>query len=85
MNGEGPVRLRWLVTGLSPVKTGFETRPLRMGFMLDEEPPGQVSVQVLRFYEPSPLNQRSPQIRQYLNLFLERNASFNKKNIKENS
>jgi hypothetical protein len=54
-NGEGPVRLRWLVAGLPPPKPGFETRSLNMGFVLNEVEPGQVSLQVLRFYEPSPL------------------------------
>lgn len=33
------------------------------GMMLDEVAHGQVSLQVLRCYEPSPLNQRSTQIR----------------------
>ena len=58
-NGEGPVQLRWSVAGLPPLKTGFETRPLQGGFMLDEVAPGQVSLQLLRFYEPPPLNDRS--------------------------
>lgn len=54
----------------------LSNRATAHGIMLDKVAHGQVSLQVLRCYDPSPLNQRSTQIRQYIDLFLEKKRFF---------
>ena len=42
-------RLRWLVTGLSPRRPGFDHAPDHVGLVVDEGILEQVSLQVLQF------------------------------------
>jgi len=42
-------KLRWLVVGLSSWRTGFNARPLYVGFVVDEVALGKVLPRVLSF------------------------------------
>ena len=44
--------LRWLVAALSPRRPGFDSKSVRVNFVVDKVAVGQVSLQVLRYSPP---------------------------------